>query len=41
MVYAVRPEVSGFSPEAVARPWFYEVSIDAEPQGAAKNEEEE
>lgn len=28
VVYAVRPEVSGFSPESVARPWFYEVTID-------------
>lgn len=36
VVYAVRPGISGFSPESVARPWFYEVSIDA----AASDEEE-
>ena len=41
VVYAVRPEVSGFSPESVARPWFYEVSIDAAPQRAAAREEKE
>ena len=35
VVYAVRPGISGFSPESVARPWFYEVSIEA-----ASNEEE-
>ncbi|ACP33636.1 TIGR04028 family ABC transporter substrate-binding protein [Corynebacterium aurimucosum] len=35
VVYAVRPGITGFSPESVARPWFYEVSIDA-----ASNEEE-
>ena len=40
VVYAVRPGISGFSPESVARPWFYEVSIDAAPQRAASNEEE-
>lgn len=40
VVYAVRPGISGFSPESVARPWFYEVSIDAAPQCAASNEEE-
>ena len=33
VVYAVRPEVSGFSPESVARPWFYEVSIDRSDKG--------
>lgn len=31
VVYAVRPGITGFSPESVARPWFYEVSIDAAP----------
>lgn len=40
VVYAVRPGITGFSPESVARPWFYEVSIDAAPQRAASNEEE-
>lgn len=40
VVYAVRPGITGFSPESVARPWFYEVSIDAAPQRAALNEEE-
>lgn len=29
-VYAVAPEVHGFSPESVARPWFYEVSLEQE-----------
>ena len=33
VVYAVRSEVSGFSPESVARPWFYEVSIDRSDKG--------
>ncbi len=40
VVYAVRPGITGFSPESVARPWFYEVSIDAAPQRAASDEEE-
>ncbi|WP_412100233.1 TIGR04028 family ABC transporter substrate-binding protein [Corynebacterium aurimucosum] len=40
VVYAVRPGITGFSPESVARPWFYEVSIDAAPQRAASGEEE-
>lgn len=28
VVYAVAPYLKGFSPEAVARPWFYEAYID-------------
>ncbi|MDO5032902.1 TIGR04028 family ABC transporter substrate-binding protein [Corynebacterium sp.] len=30
VVYAVAPGVEGFAPESVARPWFYEVSLDKE-----------
>ncbi|OHO71793.1 ABC transporter substrate-binding protein [Corynebacterium sp. HMSC036D03] len=29
-VYAVSPQVSGFHTESVARPWFYEVSLNQE-----------
>ncbi|MDY3128245.1 MAG: TIGR04028 family ABC transporter substrate-binding protein [Corynebacterium sp.] len=30
VVYAVAPHVTGFQPEAIARPWFYDTRIDRE-----------